>query len=283
VISLRTLLALSRAASLPTVWSNCLAGWWLSGGGNTDNLPLLFMGATSLFLSAVFLNDAWDEGYDRQFRRIRPIPSGAVATAVVLRWAVIWLLAGEACLFAVSRTAGVLGVALALCAALYNAIHRLITFSPVLLGLCRLLLYLIAGSAAANGVSGWSIWCGLALALYLLGAGCLPRPENTRGPSDFWPLVLLGTPVLLALLMDPGPYQLPAAELSAILGLWVVYCLRYAYWPADRNFARATSGLVSGIVLVDWLAVVDVPRELSLVFLGLFGATLLLQRLVPAS
>ena len=40
---------------------------------------------------------------------------------------------------------------------------------------------------------------------------------------------------------------------------------------------------MSGIVLVNWLAVVDVPREISLVFLGLFGATLLLQRLVPAA
>ena len=30
---LRTLLILGRVSNLPTVWSNCLAGWLLDGGG----------------------------------------------------------------------------------------------------------------------------------------------------------------------------------------------------------------------------------------------------------
>ncbi len=283
MISLRTFLALSRAATLPTVWSNCLAGWWLSGGGNAHKLPLLLAGATLFFLGAAFLNDTLDEQYDRQFRRVRPIPSGAITSSAALRWSVLSFFLGEACWFALGKTTAGMGLALALCAALYNAIHRLITFSPVLLGLCRLLLYLVAASAAAQGVGGGSIWCGLALALYVVGAGCLPRPENTRGLADYWPALLLLAPIFLALLMDTGPYRLPGLELCAIFGLWVLYCLRHAYWPVDRNLARAASGLVAGIVLADWLAVVDVPRELSLVFLGLFGAALLLQRLVPAS
>jgi hypothetical protein len=76
---------------------------------------------------------------------------------------------------------------------------------------------------------------------------------------------------------------IPSGTLTpvAVLLLWVLYCLRRAYRPADRDFARAAPALMAGIVLVDWLAVVDVPRELSLVFLGLFGATLLLEGLAP--
>jgi hypothetical protein len=70
-------------------------------------------------------------------------------------------------------------------------------------------------------------------------------------------------------------------ELSAVLGLWVLYCLRRAFWPIERDFARAAAGLTAGIVLVDWLAVVDVPRGLSLVFLGLFGAALFLEPIAP--
>src|SRR5260221_167869 len=44
VRKLRTLLILGRVSNLPTVWSNCLAGWWLGGGGNFWKLPLLFFG-----------------------------------------------------------------------------------------------------------------------------------------------------------------------------------------------------------------------------------------------
>ncbi len=281
MIALRTFLALSRAAALPTVWSNCLAGWWLSGGGPLARLPLLFAGATFLHLGGAFLNDALDATYDRQFRRVRPIPSGTVTPAAVLSWGLAWLLLGQVCLFALGKAAGGLGLALTLCAVVYNATHRLVTFSPLFLGLCRFLLYVIAGTAAAKGPSGWAIWCGLALALYVIGARCLPRPENILGQADYWPVSLLAAPILLALFMDADGYRLPALELSAVLGLWVLYCLRRAFWPLERNFARAVSGLMAGIVLVDWLAVVDAPRQLSLVLLGLFGTTLLLERVAP--
>jgi 4-hydroxybenzoate polyprenyltransferase len=281
VIALRTFLALSRAAGLPTVWSNCLAGWWLSRAGPSVRLPLLLVGATFLYLGGAFLNDALDASYDREFRRARPIPSGVVSSGEVLRMALAWLLLGEICLFALGKTTAGLGLALALCGVVYNATHRLITFSAVFLGLCRLLVYLTAGTVATKGLGGWAIWCGLALAVYVIGARRLPRPENILGWLDYWPVLLLATPILLAMLMDADGYRLPAVELSAVVGLWALYCLRRAFWPLDRDFAGAASGLMAGIVLVDWLAVVDVPKGLSLVFLGLFGAALLLERVAP--
>ena len=114
MIALRTFLALIRASTLPAVWSNCLAGWWLSGAGPVTRLPLLFAGVTFLYLGGVFLNDALDARYDRQFRRVRPIPSGAVSEAAVLRWALAWLLLGEVCLFALGKATGGVGLALAL-------------------------------------------------------------------------------------------------------------------------------------------------------------------------
>src|SRR2546429_470557 len=51
---LRTLLVLGRVSNLPTVWSNCLAGWWLGGGGNIDKLPFLLEGATFLYTGGMF-------------------------------------------------------------------------------------------------------------------------------------------------------------------------------------------------------------------------------------
>jgi 4-hydroxybenzoate polyprenyltransferase len=62
---LRALLALSRVSHLPTVWSNCLAGWWLGGHGNFAKLPLLFLGVSALYTGGMFLNDAFDADFDR--------------------------------------------------------------------------------------------------------------------------------------------------------------------------------------------------------------------------
>src|SRR5690348_4321637 len=91
---LRTILALSRTSRLPTVWSDCLAGWWLGGGGNAENLPFLFAGATLLYLGSAFLNDAFDAEYDTQHNRRRPIPAGAIGQDEVWRWGLSWMVAG---------------------------------------------------------------------------------------------------------------------------------------------------------------------------------------------
>src|SRR5213075_1303788 len=80
---LRTFLILGRVSNLPTVWSNCLAGWWLGGGGNSGMLPFLFAGVTLLYLGGMFLNDAFDVEFDRQHREERPIPSGRISLATV--------------------------------------------------------------------------------------------------------------------------------------------------------------------------------------------------------
>ena len=83
---LRTLLVLGRTSNLPTVWSNCLAGWILGGEGDLKSLLLLSSGATMLYLGGMFLNDAFDEDFDRQHRKERPIPSGQISANAVWAW-----------------------------------------------------------------------------------------------------------------------------------------------------------------------------------------------------
>jgi hypothetical protein len=160
---LRTLLALGRVSHLPTVWSNCLAGWWLGGGGNFAKLPLLFLGVSALYTGGMFLNDAFDADFDRQRRAERPIPSGAISLPAVWRWGLAWLGLGALCLTAVSKTTGVLTLVLLLCIIIYDATHKVVTASPWLMGLCRFWVYVIAGSTGAAGVNGGPIWCGVAV------------------------------------------------------------------------------------------------------------------------
>lgn len=281
---LQTLLTLARASNLPTVWSNCLAGWWLGGHGNAGNLPFLFVGATFLYAGGTYLNDVCDVDFDRQKRKERPIPSGAISFGAVWKLGLLWLALGLACLFWIGLTTGALGVVLVACILIYDAIHKLITFSPVLMGTCRFLVYIVAASVAVDGVTGWSVWCGLALAAYIVGLSFVARRERARGPVERWPLVLLAAPVVLAFFMNASPeYRKDASLLSLVLVLWLLRCLRPVLWPTAQHVVRVVTGLLAGIVFVDWLAAVDVPRGLSLIFLALFGLTLLLQRFVPAT
>jgi len=280
--SLRALLVLGRASNLPTVWSNCLAGWWLGGHASTANLPFLFAGVTLLYVGGMYLNDAFDANFDRQHRKERPIPRGDISAAMVSQLGLMWIILGLASLFWIGNTTGLLGVALVLCILLYDAIHKLVTFSPLLMGACRFFVYPLAASICA-GDMGWAVWCGLALALYVVGLSFLARRESARGPVQYWPLIFLPAPIVLAFLMNPGDYRKSAAVLSLVLGLWAMRSLRTYLWALDRQIGRTVSGLLAGIVFVDWLAVCDAPRELGVVFLALFGLAILFQRFIPAT
>jgi hypothetical protein len=281
--SLRTLLVLGRTSNLPTVWSNCLAAWWLGGGGNSERLPLLLGGSTLLYVGGMFLNDAFDAGFDAQHRRERPIPSGAISSRAVWQFSALLLLAGLACLFLINNTTGLWGVALAGAIVLYDALHKLITFSPILMAACRFLLYLLAASTATLGITGWAVWCALALAAYIVGLSYLARKESTGLEVRYWPCIFLALPVLLAWLMNVEEFREKALLLAAVLGLWVMRCLRFTYRPIERNIGKSVAGLLAGIVWVDLLAVADVPKEFAAVFIGLFALALFFQRFVPAT
>lgn len=281
--NLRTLLTLGRVSNLPTVWSNCLAGWLLGGGGSSGRFWWLCLGATCLYVGGMFLNDAFDAAFDRQHRRERPIPSGKIGLETVWAWGFGWLLAGTVILLLLGKTTGVLAVLLVIGIVVYDAIHKLIAFSPVLMAACRLLLYLVAASAAADGITGWSLWSAFALAAYIVGLSYLARQEKARGPLYSWPCYLLVVPIGLALIVNSGDYQRRAFVLSALLVLWMARSLRSAFWTPSRNVGRTVSGLLAGIVLVDLLAILPEPYPLGLVFLLLFGAALLFQRFIPAT
>lgn len=281
MLSPRTFLTLGRAANLPAIWSNCLAAWWLGGHKNAGDLPFLFAGATFLYIGGTFLNDAFDADYDKDHRRTRPIPGGAASRKTVSRCGLAWLVLGVLLLFGSGTATAALGLGLVVCIILYDTVHRLFPFSPVLLGICRLFLYLIGAWVAAHGLTGWAIWCGLALAAYVTGLGCFMRWQRAPKIMTYWPAMLLAVPVLLALLMDAGDYRIPGLLLSAILALWLVRSLRHAFWSPEPRLDVTVSGLQAGIVFVDWLAVADAPRPLSAVFIALFLTTLALQRLVP--
>jgi UbiA prenyltransferase family len=281
--TVRALLVLGRVSNLPTVWSNCLAGWWLGGAGHLGRFLLLCAGATSVYLGGMFLNDACDEPFDAMYRRERPIPAGLIAAQTVWWLSAGWLGLGALLLVLLGKATFFLGLVLVGGVVVYDFVHKLVTFSPVLMAACRFLLYLIAASAAVAGITGLAIWSGLVLAAYVLGLSYLARSESAPGPLRYWPACLLGLPILLALMVNDSRYRACGILLSLVLLVWVIRSLRHSFWTAARNVAYTVSSLLAGIVLVDLLAVADVPVPLVLVFILLFVGALLGQRFVPAT
>ena len=280
----RTLLVLGRVSNLPTVWSNGLAGWWLGGGGNFWKLPFLLLGVSLLYTGGMYLNDAFDEEFDRQRRPERPIPTGKISAPLVWRFGFGQLGAGILLLLFCGPAAAIAAVLLAGFILLYDATHKIFTAAPWLMGACRFWVYVIAGAAGAGGLNGAPIFCGVALAGYIVGLSYVARRESSRGPIPIWSLILLLAPIILAMVMNTGSYRLRAIWLAMVLILWLAYCARPIFSAGAPNVGRLVSNLLAGIVFVDWLAVApQCPRWLDLVFLGLFGLTKLLQKFVPAT
>ena len=280
---LRTLLVLGRVSNLPTVWSNCVAGWWLGDGGEAYLFALLCAGAAFLYLGGMYLNDAFDAQFDQQHRPERPIPSGAISAEAVWQWGLSWLGLGLLCLGLLGVTTLILAVLLAGCIFIYDALHKIFAFSPILMAACRFFLVLAAASATPLGVTGLSIWSALVLASYVVGLSYLARGESTNAPLRYLPCLFLAAPLVLALVVNRGESQLKGALLCVILVLWALRCLRFVFWSEQRNVGRCVAGLLAGIVLVDLLAVGGGNLVVGLALAGLFALALLLQRFVPAT
>jgi len=280
----RTLLILGRVSNLPTVWSNCLAGWWLGGGGNVWKLPLLLLGVSLLYTGGMFLNDAFDVDFDRQRRPGRPIPSAKISVEKTRRFGFAQLALGLALLLFAGKTTGALGVVLAAFLLLYNVTHKFVTAAPWLMGACRFWIYLIAGAAGAAGLTGWPIYCGAALALYIAGLSYVLRRERFRGKISFQPFLLLLAPVALAMTMNTGGYRRTALGISVMLGLWIAFNARILFATGAANAERIVAGLLAGIILVDWLAVApQCPGWLNVILPVLFVVTKISQQFIPAT
>jgi 4-hydroxybenzoate polyprenyltransferase len=280
---LRTLLILGRVSNIPTVWSNCLAGWWLGGAGNWLRLAGLCIFVSFLYVGGMFLNDAFDADFDRSHRRTRPIPSGAIEEADVWRWGFAFLIAGAVGLVWISKTTAFLTLALCACILLYDAIHKMVTIAPLLMGACRFLVYLVAASVAADGITGYAVWAGLALAIYVAGLSYLARKESFRGPVYYWPAFLLGAPLLLALLVDDGPKLWDGRALAVILAAWIFWALRYSLGVRQPNLGFTVSRLLAGITLVDLLAIAELSTPWTLLIVLWFVLALIFQRFIPAT
>ena len=284
-------LELARISNLPTVWTNVLAGWLLAGGPwRSDALWWLLAGGSLLYTAGMILNDAMDAKFDREYRKERPIPSGRVSARAT--WAVsgVMLLAGAAiCIFIAEAS---VGLVLALVAAilLYDAYHKPWAGSVVIMGACRTLLYLVAGSAAKVGwrweTNAGLVISALALGAYIVGVSLVARSEARPQVKGFTgPLgwLCLSVPTLAAagLCITGGPLwsYVPAIAVSGLV-LWQA---RRILRGGPPKIGKAVGWLLAGIVVVDGLAVAPLEPRISLWFMLCMPLLLLWQRKIAAT
>jgi 4-hydroxybenzoate polyprenyltransferase len=281
-------LRLGRVSNLPTVWTNVLAGVALAGVSVAPG-PLAFLAlALSLFyIGGMYLNDAFDREIDARERPERPIPAGLVTATTVFATGYGLLAAGLAALaaeIAWTRQGGypasiLAGLCLAAVIIFYDARHKSNPWGPLLMGLCRVLVYATAAFAVAGHVGTAVVAGALVLLSYLIGLTYAAKQESLAEVKNLWPLLFLAAPFVYGIPTLRGG-GVGAALYVGFLA-WVVYAVWLLVRPGRPNFPRAVVSFIAGISLLDGLLMAGAGAPGAAVWgAGGFGLTLALQRYV---
>jgi 4-hydroxybenzoate polyprenyltransferase len=282
-VNLRTALRLGRVSNLPTVWTNVLAGAVLAGAaGFGAELALLLSAFTLFYTGGMFLNDAFDAAIDARERPERPIPSGAVTRRAVFGWGYAQMAAGVALLALLGLAPALAGLTLAAAISYYDWNHKTNPLSPVVMGLCRVLIYAGAGLAYTLALPD-ALWIGAALLLcYLIGLTYVAKQENLERVENLWPLLFLAAPVAW------GAWRAMQAPVTGLYGFaftaWMLWALWYLRRRRKGDIPRAVVSLIAGISLLDAMLIADAGSPaLALAALAGFGLTLFFQRYVAGT
>lgn len=281
---LRTICVLGRVSNLPTIGSNCLAGWLLGGGSDLSKLAWLCAGAALLYTGGMFLNDAADADWDLQHRPERPIPAGRISRNGVYVAASGLLVAGWSLLLLAGGRTALTGLVLIAIVGIYDFVHKQVAFAPALMASCRGLLYLTAAATGKNLLTMPVLLGSLAITGYVAGLSSLARHESTGNWTSRWPLLLLLSPVALAFIGYSAATGTGSRIVAGVvLVIWTGWCLRFATAMQRPNPGRCVGGLLAGIPLVDGLAATDESWLVFAIFGGLFLLARGWQRLTPAT
>ncbi len=284
-------LRLGRVSNLPTVWSNALAGSLLAG--SSPDVPSgigLCAAFSCYYVGGMFLNDAFDREVDAVERPDRPIVSGVVRASTVFGAGFTLLAIGVLSTFwlafahpvANARLTLVSGLGLAVLIVLYDAFHKNNPLSPLLMGLCRVMVYVTAALATAKGV-GPAVWLGAAALLFhLIGLTYAAKQETLAALRSVWPLGFLVLPVVYGgVLAAARPL---VAWFAVLYALGMVNALTFLKQGPKRSIPGAILRFIAGISLLDAVLLASARADaLALIAVGFAGVTRLAQRFVPGT
>ena len=294
-MTLKDVFLLGRASNLPTVWTNALTGLTLAGlaipgdDGSAITLAFVILAMSLFYTGGMYLNDAFDAQYDADNRPERPIPAGRVNRRTVYSAGYTMLGMGLfAVLLAASRNpasgliwAGAACLLLTATIIFYDWHHKENPLSPLVMGLCRGLVYVTAGLCVTDQIHTDVLLAGLVVLSYLIGLTYLAKQEDLGQVTALWPLVLLAAPVAFGIARTHSePLVL---FLLIALAAWVAFCV-VLVTRGGACVALAVANLIAGIALCDAIFLALAGAEmLSLLAAACFLLTLALQRILPAT
>lgn len=284
----RIWLRLGRVSNLPTVWTNALAGMILAKPEVDARAGIVLAAAfSSFYVGGMFLNDAFDRNIDAVERPERPIPRGLVSAQDVFVAGSFMLGLGTSLVGAAAFAFGEGGIgravvsSLALVASilLYNAWHKGNPIGTVLMGACRVLVYVTAALAVSARLDPAVVTGAAMLLAFVMGLTYVAKQENLAQFHNMWPLIPLLVPFGLT---APAVATKPiAAILWLVLLAWVVFTISRLLTKGRGVIPVVVVRLISAISLLDALVVAAHGSTLAALVLATgFPATLFLQRYV---
>ena len=241
-------------------WPPHSIGFWLA----------TMLALSMMYIGGMFLNDAFDARWDKNHNNPRPIMLGHISAQRV------WLIGSSLMVFSVLLIGSLYwqlqennnhlapyqqyyglfaAILLAMTIIAYNAWHKIFAHSAVLMGACRLGVYLIAALLLAQLT--WQVsLAALSLLLYIAGLTYLARYEHINRVSALWPLLLLCSPAMFALFSGYDSFYF---WLFLIIFLvWVASRLRYLLGTEATDVKACIGGLLAAIPLLDGLMLASI-------------------------
>jgi 4-hydroxybenzoate polyprenyltransferase len=173
------------------------------------------------------------------------------------------------------------GLLLAANVVLYDVWHQGNPLSPLIMGLCRALVYIGACAVATGSASRAAVIGAFALACHVAGLTYAAKQESLNRIGNLGPLLTLAVPLLVALPALTGWLVAVCVVLLLAADTFAVRLL--VRKPVPGAVPLAVSGLIAAICLVD--AIASAGGGMVVVMLCTLGypLTRLLQKIVPGT
>jgi 4-hydroxybenzoate polyprenyltransferase len=172
---------------------------------------------TLFYTAGMFLNDASDAAIDTVERPERPIPAGDVSRLEALIAGVLVLGGGEMILTQLPHPSPALmwGVALAAAIVAYDYRHKGQALAPVVMGLCRALVYCTVAAGAIGTVTMPVVVAAAVMWIYVIALTWIAK---TPGQGYLVPWLLAGICIVDAIMIAAaGSPQLAAVAAAGFV------------------------------------------------------------------